>query len=63
MTDPKPTPTPEQQNPPDPPASSSEDTSTKLGFFGRIKQTLKKPELVHPSEEAEIVIMPEDESD
>jgi hypothetical protein len=52
-----PTPTPEKQNSPDAPGSEQTETT---GFFHRVRQNLKsKKELVHPSEEAEIVIMEE----
>jgi len=54
------TPTPEKQNLSEP--EDSEETSPTpagtTGFFHRVRQGLN-PEPIHPSEEAEIVIMDE----
>ena len=64
MTDPKPI--TEKQNlsaSADKRSNLNEDTSTKRGFFDRVQQAFGKSKLVHPSEEAEIVIIPEDEVD
>jgi len=52
-----PTPTPENQNSPD--ASDSEETQNVTGFFNRVQQELK-PEPIHPTEAAEIVILEEE---
>jgi hypothetical protein len=57
-----PTPTPEEQNSPVPASEETRPTSNATGFFNRVRQGLKpETEQVHPSEEAEIVIMDEDE--
>jgi hypothetical protein len=55
-----PTPTPEKQNSSEP-GDSDETTPTpagNTGFFHRVLRELK-PQPMHPSEEAEIVIMEE----
>jgi len=53
-----PTPTPEEENLPQAPAIEMPRT----GFFDRVRRGLKPEEKpIHPSEEAEIVIMEEDE--
>ena len=54
-----PTPTPEKQNSPDS-GDSEETTPAGTGFFHRVRRELNPPEPIHPSEEAEIVIMKED---
>jgi hypothetical protein len=56
-----PTPTPEKQNSSEP-GDSKETTPTPAGttgFFHRVRRELN-PEPIHPSEEAEIVLMEED---
>jgi len=57
MTTPKPT--PEQENSPEAPAT---ETPRTTGFFNRVQRELK-PEPIHPTEAAEIVIMDEQEGD
>jgi hypothetical protein len=60
----EPTPTPQEQNLPASPAQETRNadanTSTpeRDGFFKRVRRELK-PEPIHPTEEAEIVIMEE----
>jgi len=59
-----PTPTPEKQNSSE--SGDSEETTLTpaetTGFFHRVRQELN-PEPIHPSEEAEIVIMDEGDGD
>jgi len=56
MTTPTPTPTPEEKFPQAPAIEVP-----RMGFFNRVRRELKsEEEPIHPSEEAEIVIMEED---
>jgi hypothetical protein len=55
-----PTPPPEEENLPKAPATETPPRTT--GFFNRVQQELQ-PQPIHPTEEAEIVIMDEDEGD
>jgi hypothetical protein len=59
MTEPK-KPTPETQNSPEAPDSEETHPADATGFFNRVRGKFKPEEKpVHPSEEAEIVIMEE----
>jgi hypothetical protein len=53
-----PTPTPQEENSPQAPATETPGTTT--GFFNRVQIELKPTKPIHPSEAEEIVIM-EDE--
>jgi hypothetical protein len=55
-----PTPTPQEENSPQAPAS---ETPRTTGFFNRVQKELKPPKPIHPSEDAEIVIMDEGNGD
>jgi len=59
-----PTPTPENQNSPATPNSNENPRSSEVtGFFLRVRQELKAAEEpIHPTEEAEIVVMEENET-
>jgi len=60
-----PTPTPETHNLSEEPGDSENTTPTPAGatgFFQRVRQKLK-PEPIHPSEAAEIVIIEEADDD
>ncbi len=62
------TPTPKKQNSPENPDSnktrSNPDAADATGFFSRVRRELKPEEKpIHPSEEAEIVIMGEEDED
>jgi hypothetical protein len=60
-----PTPTPEKQNLSEP-GDSEETTPTPAGttgFFHRVRRKLNPEPIIHPSEEAEIVLMDEDDGD
>ena len=61
MTEPK-KPTPEKQNLPaarDPKDEPVDETRT-TGFFNRVRRELKPEPAVHPSEEKEIVVDPDE---
>ena len=59
-----PNPTPEKQNPPAAPDSQETrepvDETRTTGFFNRVRRELKPEPAVHPSEEKEIVVDPDE---